>query len=90
MTSIMGTTIPTPMNTISIRILMTTTMNNMKVVVDLLEERGLRDRFKVIIGGKPCSKSFAKKIGADDYSSSAPGAVRLVKRLMAEKADATV
>lgn len=46
---------------IAISTLMTTTMNSMKDVVDLLVERGVRDRFKVIIGGKPCSISFAKK-----------------------------
>ncbi|MGN1410498.1 MAG: B12-binding domain-containing protein [Eubacteriales bacterium] len=70
---------------IAISTLMTTTMNNMKDVVDLLIERGVRDRFRVIIGGKPCSLSFAKKIGADGYSSNAPGALRLVKKIMLEK-----
>lgn len=69
---------------IAISTLMTTTMNNMKAVIDLLQERGIRNRFKVIIGGKPCSPGFAKKIGADGYSSNAPGALRLVKQLMAE------
>ena len=67
---------------IAISTLMTTTMNNMKAVVDLLVERGVRDRFKVIIGGKPCSISFARKIGADGYSANAPGALRLVKGIM--------
>ena len=70
---------------IAISTLMTTTMNNMKDVIDLLCEKGIRDQFKVIIGGKPCSKSFAKKIGADDYSANAPAALRLVKRIMTEK-----
>ena len=70
---------------IAISTLMTTTMNNMKAVIGLLCEKGIRDQFKVIIGGKPCSKSFAKKIGADDYSANAPAALRLVKKIMKEK-----
>lgn len=72
---------------IAISTLMTTTMNNMKAVIDLLCEKGIRDRFKVIVGGKPCSINFAKKIGADGYSANAPGALRLVKRLMSERYD---
>lgn len=70
---------------IAISTLMTTTMNNMKDVIDLLCERNMRDRFQVIIGGKPCSISFARKIGADGYSANAPGALRLVKRIIKEK-----
>ena len=70
---------------ITVSTLMTTTMNNIRAVIDVLCRRGLRDRFRVIIGGKPCSKNFADKIGADDYSASAPAALRLVKRIMREK-----
>lgn len=69
---------------IAVSTLMTTTMSNMKVVIDLLCERGIREQFKVIIGGKPCSMGFAKKIGADGYSANAPAALRLVKKIMAQ------
>lgn len=67
---------------IAISTLMTTTMENMRSVIALLEEEELRERFKVIIGGKPCSLGFARRIGADGYSSNAAGAVRLCRRLL--------
>lgn len=70
---------------IAISTLMTTTMENMGEVIKLLIARGKRDLFKVIIGGKPVSMSFAKKIGADYYASNAGGALRLVKEIMERK-----
>ncbi len=70
---------------IAISTLMTTTMENMGEVIKLLIEEEKRELFKVIIGGKPASLAFAKKIGADDYSSNAGAALRLVKRIMSEK-----
>ena len=48
----------------------------------MLEEVGIRDNVKVIVGGAPISWSFAKKIGADGYSENAPDAVRLVQDLL--------
>lgn len=62
--------------------LMTTTMANMKKVIDLLNERGIRDKFKVMIGGGPVSESFAKDIGADAYSENATEAVKVAKNLI--------
>lgn len=62
--------------------LMTTTMANMKKVIDLLNERGIRDQFKVMIGGGPVSESFAKDIGADAYSENATEAVKVAKNLI--------
>jgi 5-methyltetrahydrofolate--homocysteine methyltransferase len=56
----------------------------MQQVVELLEERGLHDRIKVIIGGAPVSESFANEIGADAYSYDSANAVDTVKRLMGE------
>lgn len=70
---------------IAISTLMTTTMENMAEVITLLNEEGKRDLFKVMIGGKPVSLTFAKKIGADAYSSNAGGALRAVKSIIAEK-----
>lgn len=70
---------------IAISTLMTTTMENMAEVIKLLNEEGKRDLFKVIIGGKPVSSAFAKKIGADGYSANAGGALRAVKSIIAEK-----
>ena len=62
--------------------LMTTTMANMKAVIDLLNERGIRDQFKVMIGGGPVSESFANDIGADAYSENASEAVKVAKTLI--------
>ena len=53
----------------------------MKKVVDLLNKQGIRDRFKVVIGGCPVSDDYARQIGADGYGEDGPGAVRLAKRV---------
>jgi corrinoid protein of di/trimethylamine methyltransferase len=68
---------------IALSTLMTTTMTGMPKVIDLLDKKGVRDRFKVIIGGGPISQSYADRIGADGYSRSASEAVRLIEGLVA-------
>jgi corrinoid protein of di/trimethylamine methyltransferase len=68
---------------IALSTLMTTTMVGMPKVIEILEQRGLRDRFKVIIGGGPISQAYASRIGADGYSASASEAVRLIERIVA-------
>ncbi|MEN6349428.1 MAG: corrinoid protein [Syntrophomonas sp.] len=67
---------------IAMSTLMSTTMSGMKRVVEILEEEGLRNQIKVIIGGAPISPAFAEKIQADGYSPSAVEAVRLVEELL--------
>lgn len=62
--------------------LMTTTMVGMKTVIEKLEEKGLRDKVKVMIGGSPISQKYADEIGADGYSVNAVEAVKLAKRLL--------
>lgn len=62
---------------IMISSLMTTTMDAMGDVITILNEKGLRSRFKVAVGGGPVSQAFANKIGADGYSKNAAGAVRM-------------
>lgn len=62
--------------------LMTTTMGGMETVIHLLEEAGMRDKVKVMIGGGPISQKYADKIGADGYSRNAVEAVKLAKRLL--------
>lgn len=62
--------------------LMTTTMEGMATVIRLLEEAGIREQVKVIVGGGPISQKYAEKIGADGYSPNAVEAVRLVKNLL--------
>jgi corrinoid protein of di/trimethylamine methyltransferase len=66
--------------------LMTTTMDNMAEVVRILEKRGIREKFKVAVGGGPISKVFADKIGADGYAKNANEAVALCRELTAAKA----
>lgn len=63
--------------------LMTTTMDNMATVIKMLEQEGIRDQFKVLVGGGPVSQAFADRIGADGYASNAAGAVRVAKQLFA-------
>lgn len=61
--------------------LLTTTMSVMKNVVDLIDERGLKGKVKIIVGGAPVSKDFAAEIGADSYGFDGINAVDEVKRL---------
>lgn len=67
--------------------LLTTTMINMKNVVDALQTEGMT-HIKVAVGGAPVTQSFADEIGADGYASNAASAVELFKRLVREKAQA--
>ena len=66
--------------------LLTTTMPEMKRVIDTLKEQGTRNQIKVIIGGAPVNDKYASEIGADGYASDAPGAVELVQELMTHSA----
>ena len=61
--------------------LLTTTMPGMSATVKALQEAGLRDQVKVIVGGAPVTDNFAKQIGADGYGPDASAAVRLAKAL---------
>jgi corrinoid protein of di/trimethylamine methyltransferase len=63
--------------------LMTTTMDNMEEVVKILVKQGIRDKFKVAVGGGPISRAFADRIGADGYARNANEAVRLCGELVA-------
>jgi dimethylamine corrinoid protein len=67
---------------IALATLMTTTMEAMAAVVQILQEQNIKDSYKVIIGGGPISQSFADKIGADGYAVNAADAVRLSRRLL--------
>ena len=65
--------------------LLTTTMPYMKVVIDTMKERGLRDDFIVLVGGAPLNEEFAKAIGADAYCRDAAVAVETAKAMIARK-----
>jgi len=62
--------------------LLTTTMLQQKKLIDAIEEAGLRDKVKVMVGGAPVTESFAREIGADGYAEDAISAVGLAYRLM--------
>ena len=62
--------------------LMTTTMGGMETVIQHLEEAGIRDKVKVMIGGGPISNKFAEKIGADAYTENAVEAAKRAKELL--------
>ncbi len=66
---------------LAISAMLTTTMANMKTVIDVISEEGLRDKVKIMIGGAPTSPSFAEKIGAN-YSADASSAAIVAKKLM--------
>ena len=67
---------------VALSTLMSTSMVSMGDIVKGLEEAGVRDRVKVIVGGGPLSHGYAKKIGADGYSDTAVDAVNLLDGLL--------
>jgi corrinoid protein of di/trimethylamine methyltransferase len=65
--------------------LLTTTMPYMKVVIDTLKEKGMRNDYIVLVGGAPLNEAFAEAIGADAYGRDAAGAVETAKAMMARR-----
>ncbi|MCX7976905.1 MAG: corrinoid protein [Bellilinea sp.] len=62
--------------------LLTTTMPNMKQTIEALQQAGLRQQVKVMVGGAPVTETFARQIGADGYAPDASRAVALAKSLI--------
>jgi 5-methyltetrahydrofolate--homocysteine methyltransferase len=62
--------------------MLTTTMMEMKKVIDQLKAQSLRDKVKVIVGGAPINQEFANQIGADGYAPDAVSGVDLIKALL--------
>jgi methanogenic corrinoid protein MtbC1 len=69
--------------------LLTTTMPYMKVVIDTLKEKGLRDDFIVLVGGAPLNEEFATAVGADAYCRDAAVASQMAKELVTAKRQRT-
>jgi 5-methyltetrahydrofolate--homocysteine methyltransferase len=67
---------------IALSAMLTTTMLSMKDTIHILEESGLRDKVKVIIGGAPVTQEYANQIKADGYATDASRVVPLVKSLL--------
>ncbi len=71
---------------IALSSLVSTTMTGMKRVIEILKEKGIRDKVKVIVGGAVTTAGFAKQIGADGYGKDAVEAVKVTKELLSGKA----
>ena len=80
--TIIETALEKKANIIGVSALLTTTMFGQKKVVELLKSRGIRDNFKIILGGAPVTPSWVKESGADGYADNAVEAVKLVKHLI--------
>ncbi|MFO7963321.1 MAG: corrinoid protein, partial [Desulfobacterales bacterium] len=62
--------------------LLTTTMPEMKTIIDALKAEGLRDKVKILVGGAPVNKRYAEEIGADGYAKDAGEAVAVAKEIL--------
>lgn len=71
---------------VGVSALLTTTMTGQRKVVEALDQAGLRGRVKVLIGGAPVTREWAREIGADGYSEDAAGAVAVARQLLSAHA----
>lgn len=74
-------------NVLCMSALLTSTMYEIKNVIDTLKENNLRDRVKIVIGGRPITKDFANEVGADGYAEDAIKAVKVIKELIGIKGE---
>ena len=64
--------------------LLTTTMTGQRRVISMFDDRGLREKIKIMVGGAPANVSWARQIGADAYAADAVEAVRTARELLSE------
>jgi len=64
--------------------LLTTTMVNMKTAITMMEEAGVRDGVKIIVGGAPVTQDYANQVGADGFGKDASEAANIAKKLIRE------
>jgi 5-methyltetrahydrofolate--homocysteine methyltransferase len=62
--------------------LLTSTMNEVKPVIEALQEQGLRDKVKVVVGGRPITQEFVDEIGADGFAEDSIKAIQLIRDLI--------
>jgi corrinoid protein of di/trimethylamine methyltransferase len=67
---------------IAVSALLTTTMVKQKRIVELLKDKGIRDKFKVVLGGAPVTEKWVQECGADGYAENAIVAVKVAKTLL--------
>ncbi|MGD1060322.1 MAG: cobalamin-dependent protein [Methanomassiliicoccales archaeon] len=72
-------------NLIGLSTMMTPTMLGFEALIEVLKEKGLRDKFLVAVGGGPVSEEFAKKIGADGFAKNATEASSMLANAIKEK-----
>ncbi len=70
---------------IGVSSLMTTTMPNQKDVIEILKEKGIRDKYHVILGGAPVTQEWVDECGADSWGENADKAVKILERVMEER-----
>jgi len=66
--------------------LLTTTMGEMKTIIDLFVENGVRDKVSIMVGGAPITQSYCESIGADYYATDAATAADVAKEILLKKA----
>jgi 5-methyltetrahydrofolate--homocysteine methyltransferase len=69
-------------NVVGMSAMLTTTMRAMAHTITAIEEAGLRDQVKIMVGGAPVDAAFAERIGADGYGSNAPAGSDLAKKFV--------
>ncbi|MFX1494157.1 MAG: B12-binding domain-containing protein [Promethearchaeota archaeon] len=79
---IINTALEKNANIIGVSALLTTTMIGQKKLIEILEQRGIRDKFKVILGGAPVTQNWVNECQADGYADNAIEAVKLIKNLI--------
>jgi 5-methyltetrahydrofolate--homocysteine methyltransferase len=67
---------------VALSALLSTTMSNMRIIIEALKSAGLRERVKVMVGGAPVTEAYAQQVGADGYSPNAARAVSVAKSLV--------
>lgn len=72
-----------PAQIVGLSALLTTTMPAMKTTIEAFRSAGIRDHFKIMVGGAPVTRKFAESIGADGYSETAAASVDLARQLIA-------
>ena len=72
-----------PVQIVGLSALLTTTMPAMKTTIEAFRAAGVREQFKIMVGGAPISQTYAESIGADGYSETAAASVDLARRLAA-------
>jgi 5-methyltetrahydrofolate--homocysteine methyltransferase len=69
-------------NILALSALLTTTMPNMKTIIESVQQAGLRDKVRIIIGGAPVTQHYADEIGADGFAADASSAVGAARQLL--------